>query len=251
MVTTAADAQDATDFRWSTNNDETIITQWSNGQFQTNVAIPGTIIIRDWTGPLLGDVTIPATITGRPVTWIFHCWNPLLTNLTIPDGVLGIAQNAFGPDNIRLESLTIAGSVTNIGTMAFAQCGTATGNHLGIYFTGNAPTIDPTTFLHDSTATVYYLPGTTGWGTNFGGLPTALWMPQAQAIAASSGGTTNPFGLNVTWARGKSVVVEASPNLINPAWTPVTTNTLTGGSAFFTDPQSTNYPSRFYRVRSQ
>jgi hypothetical protein len=32
-------------------------------------------------------------------------------------------------------------------------------------------------FDGDTNATVYYLPGTTGWGTTFGGRPTALWTP--------------------------------------------------------------------------
>jgi hypothetical protein len=31
----------------------------------------------------------------------------------------------------------------------------------------------------------------------------------------------------------------------------VVTNTLTNGVCTFTDPQWTNYPNRFYRVRSQ
>jgi hypothetical protein len=30
----------------------------------------------------------------------------------------------------------------------------------------------------------------------------------------------------------------------------VQTNTLTGGSAYFSDPQWMNYPGRFYRIRS-
>jgi hypothetical protein len=43
-------------------------------------------------------------------------------------------------------------------------------------------------------------------------------------------------------------VVEASTDLIN--WQPVQTNTLTSGSVYFSDPQWTNYPGRFYRLRS-
>jgi hypothetical protein len=36
--------------------------------------------------------------------------------------------------------------------------------------------------------------------------------------------------------------------LANLQWCPVQTNTLTEGSAYFTDPQWTNYPARFYRL---
>jgi hypothetical protein len=43
--------------------------------------------------------------------------------------------------------------------------------------------------------------------------------------------------------------VETSTSLADPIWTPVGTNTLTSGSAYFSDPQWTNYPARFYRIR--
>ena len=51
-------------------------------------------------------------------------------------------------------------------------------------------------------------------------------------------------------ATNLSVVVEACTNLANPIWSPVGTNTLTGGSSYFSDSQWTNYPGRFYRFRS-
>jgi hypothetical protein len=62
---------------------------------------------------------------------------------------------------------------------------------------------------------------------------------------------TNQFGFNINWATGQTVAVEACTNLANPAWQPVQTNTLMTGTAYFSDPQWTNYPNRFYRLRSQ
>ncbi len=59
-----------------------------------------------------------------------------------------------------------------------------------------------------------------------------------------------PFGFNFTWASGRVIVVEASADLGNPVWSPVGTNTLTGGSSYFSDPEWTNYPTRLYRLRS-
>jgi len=94
------------------------------------------------------------------------------------------------------------------------------------------------------------LPGTTGWGTTYGGLPTAPWLPQMQTASINSGGQTNQFGFTMNWASDQTVVVEASTNLSNPVWQPVQTNLLTTGSAWFSDPQWTNYPARFYRLRS-
>ena len=53
-----------------------------------------------------------------------------------------------------------------------------------------APTNDSTVFgmnFQYDPATIYYLPGTTGWGATFDKLPTALWLPQAQTGTASFG----------------------------------------------------------------
>ena len=48
-----------------------------------------------------------------------------------------------------------------------------------------------------------------------------------------------------------SVVVEASASLPNPVWQPLQTNALNNGVVNFFDTEWTNYPNRFYRVRSQ
>jgi hypothetical protein len=35
-------------------------------------------------------------------------------------------------------------------------------------------------FSNDDQATIYYLPGTTGWSKTFGGRPTRLWTGESQ-----------------------------------------------------------------------
>jgi hypothetical protein len=67
---------------------------------------------------------------------------------------------------------------------------------------------------------------------------------------ANFGVQANCFGFTITNAGTPTIVVEACPDLTNPVWTSVSTNTLTGGSSYFSDPQWTNYPDRFYRFRS-
>ncbi|MGH7971152.1 MAG: hypothetical protein ACREIC_20710, partial [Limisphaerales bacterium] len=102
-------------------------------------------------------------------------------------------------------------------------------------------------------AMAYYLPGTTGWGTTFGGVSTALWVLPNPVILNNGprfGAQTDGFSFLISWATNNSVVVEASTNLTNPTWSPVTTNILSGGSSYFTDPEWTKHPNRFYRVRS-
>jgi len=74
--------------------------------------------------------------------------------------------------------------------------------------------------------------------------------PRVKPSDASFGVRTNRFGFTITGASNLVIVVEASTNLANPAWIPVGTSTLTDGSSYFSDPQWTNQPARFYRLRS-
>jgi len=43
--------------------------------------------------------------------------------------------------------------------------------------------------------------------------------------------------------------VEASTNLVNSIWAPLLTNPTTSGLYYFNDPQASNYPARFYRLK--
>jgi hypothetical protein len=98
----------------------------------------------------------------------------------------------------------------------------------------------------------FYLPGTTGWGDfeSIAYVFTSPWYPnpQVQTGDGSFGVQTNQFGFNITGDGGLIIVVEACTNLANPIWSPVGTNTLFTGSVYFSDPQWTNYPGRFYRL---
>ena len=111
-----------------------------------------------------------------------------------------------------------------------------------------------TTVFEGETGTAYYASDTSGWDATFGGWPTAagsyLSKPQILGSGGGLGVRNNQFQFTISWAANTIVVVEASTNLSNPIWQSVQTNTLTGGSATFSDPQWANYPSRFYRLRS-
>jgi hypothetical protein len=211
-----------------------------------------------------GSYAIPNGITSIGDGAFASCF---LGNLTIPDSVASIGSDAFYGCS-HLTNLVIPNSVTNIGNGAFAStsltnlvipAGVTTLGWLGylptlqaLYFLGNAPGvsagISPASFPLNATA--YYLPGTTGWGTYFQiySIVPVLWLPQARSDAAF-GVRTNAFGFNINWADGRTVVVESSTDLANPLWIPVSTNTLTGGTSYFSDPQWINCPSRFYRIR--
>ena len=125
-----------------------------------------------------------------------------------------------------------------------------------MHFQGNSPTPnnDVTVFGGDPNGIVYYVPGTASWGIVFDELPTMPEFVPNPAILNSGFGfgvQTSGFGFTIAWATNASVVVEASTNPAEPAWVPIGTNTLSGGTSYFSDPQWTNYPARFYRVSSQ
>jgi hypothetical protein len=164
-----------------------------------------------------------------------------LTSITIPNSVTNMGNSVFY-DDFELTNAVIGSGLTSIGFGTFDNCY----NMLGIYFMGNAPAMNSDVFDNDNSTTVYYLPGATGWSTNFDGLPTATWLPQI----ASSAVRTNQFSFYVDWASGQSVVVDACTNLFHPVWSPLQTNMLTSGSWYFSDPQWKNYSHRFYRAVS-
>jgi hypothetical protein len=219
---------------WRTGWDSTFgglpTAQWLNPNGFTFTTNNGAITITGYTASGYDDLIIPDTTNGLPVT--------------------SIGEQAFYRCE-GLTSITIPNTVTSIGSAAFYSCTRLT----SVYCLGNSPvpTDDSSVFLYDSSPTVYYLPGTTGWGATFDGVPTASWMlpnPTILNFEPNFGIQTNQFGFTVSWATNIPVVVEACTDLANPVWFPVGTNMLTGGSSYFTDSQWTNYPSRFYRLRS-
>jgi hypothetical protein len=191
----------------------------------------------------LTDITIPNSVTSIGDDAFFACY--WLTRATIPNSVTNIGDDAYYHCE-SLANVMIGNSVRSIGDDAFDSCSSLT----SVYCLGNAASCGSWVFANDTNATVYYLPGTTGWGATFGGCPTVLWNPQAQTGDGSFGVRTNRFGFNITGSSNLVIVVEACTNAANPTWSSVSTNTLSGGSSYFSDPRWTNYTRRFYRLRS-
>jgi hypothetical protein len=121
----------------------------------------------------------------------------------------------------------------------------------GVYFKGNAPTLNAAGKGDFGTnTTIYYLPGTTGWNATYGNRPTALWNPKAQTSSPNFGVRTNRFGFTIIGTPNIPLVIETSSNLNNFNWITLQSCTLTNGSFYFSAPQWTNHPNRFYRIRS-
>jgi len=152
----------------------------------------GSVTIQGYTGAG-GAVTIPAAISGDPVTVIYDAAFAQITSITsisIPSTVTSIGNETFygctGLTSITLPSavtsigayafdgcsslttVTIDGNLSNIGSEAFQSCSSLT----SVIFLGNAPPFasDYTVFQGDTNATITYFSGT-GWGSTFDGIP--------------------------------------------------------------------------------
>ena len=191
----------------------------------------------------LASVTLGTNVASIGDGAFSQCYS--LTGVTLPNSVTNLGFSIFYAC-YSLTNVMIGTGVTSIGFQVFAYCSSLT----GIYFQGNAPGGGPDVFDGDNLAIVYYLPGAKGWGTLFDGLSTAPWLPHIQTGDASFGVQADGFGFTIDWAPGRTVVVQASTNLVNPVWSPVGTNIFAGVSSAFRDSQWTNYPLRFYRLDS-
>jgi len=116
----------------------------------------------------LTRVTIPDSVITFGGGVFCNCSH--LTNVTIGNGVTNIECGLF-EQCISLTNIKIPASVIRIGDDGFRTCPNLT----SVYFKGNAPSVCTNAFAYGTTnATIYYLPGTTGWSTNFAGRPTKL-----------------------------------------------------------------------------
>jgi hypothetical protein len=209
----------------------------------TSVTVPDNVT--DLGGAAFSDCTSLTNVTiGRGVTSIdvytfYECAS--LTSVMIPATVTNIEYNAFYGCT-SLTSVTIPRNVTSLGATAFGNCYLLT----AVYFQGGAPSVDSSAFNSDTNATVYYLPGTTGWEHWVSPPPAVLWNPQPQNVAVQA----NQIGFTIVGTPDIPIAVAACTNPASPAWSPLQTCTLTNGSIYFTDPDWTNHPTRFYRIRS-
>jgi hypothetical protein len=188
------------------------------------------------------SVTIPGTVTNIGYEAFAGCTE--MTNVAMVNSILEIEDDAF--DNCTsLADITIPQSVTNLGDGTFTGCTALT----SVFFQGSAPTAE-SLFLSAHDVTVYYLSGTTGWGSTFDHQPAVLWNPLIQTNSSNFGLSNNQFGFNIVGTAKIPIVLEACTNLANPVWIPLQTLTLTNGLFYFSEPFQTNSPGRFYRISS-
>lgn len=213
----------------------------------------------------LTNAVIGGGLTTIPLQTFQGCTS--LTNVVISEGVRFIDQEAF--ENTGLFQVNIPDSVTNIAFYAFDNSLNLTNVVVGsgvmtmgvksfdnyhskpvtFYFKGSPPVLGGAPVTQ---AYVYYLPGATGWGTNFGGFTATLWNPQALTDDGQFGVRNGRFGFTITGTTNIPIVVDLSTNLAKGRWTLMQSLLLTNGSYYFSDAFArTNGPAgRFYRIRS-
>jgi len=199
---------------------------------------------------------------GNHVTYLgpfafYFC--PQLTRVVIPDSVTWIDDGAldFGGSVglfghcTGLTNVTVGSGLGYIGIGAFVYCPNLT----SVYFRGNAPTLNGGSsygqriFDYSEAVIVYYLPGTTGWSSTVAGRPTMLWNATVQTGNGGIGMQQNRFGFKLAGTPDIPLLIEACTDVSAGLWVPVQTCTLTNGLLNFSDPNTTSYPARFYRVR--
>ena len=152
----------------------------------------------------LTAVTIPNSVTSVSSGAFYLCTS--LTSINFGNGVAGIPSSMFY-GCLSLSSVTIPSAVTSIGVEAFTDC---TGLER-IVFLGNAPTYSETSF-RNSSPTVYYVAGTTGWGIYYAGLNTAVigsYLLTTVCNAAEGTSSINP--IKQAYQSGDSVTIVATP----------------------------------------
>jgi len=224
---------------------QTAVIQYPAGR-PGSYRIPSTVeSIQLWafTGARLTSIDIPDGVTGIPYQCFLGC--DLLTSVRLPANLTEIDSMAFDYCS-SLATVTIPKSVSYIADFAFQACPKLA----GVYFGGDAPRVGQDVFDADNSATIYYLPGYSGWTDSLGGHRAVLWNPQIQTGTADFGVKANQFGFTITGTENIPIVVEASATIPNTPWVPLRSCTLTNGSLYFSDPAWQNYPTRVYRIRS-
>ncbi len=170
----------------------------------------------------LTNVSLPPTATNIGVNAFTYCTS--LRSITIPNSVRSIGLRAFSGCS-NLASVIVGSNVTSIGVSAFSSAD----NLADILCRGSAPSDSAWADRLPQDATIYYLPGASGWPPIYGGRSTRIFRP---AVVQSS--FTPDAGFQFSWTNTGLIPmsVRRATSLDGP-WTVVSTNNATSQ---FVDP---------------
>lgn len=181
-------------------------------------------------------VTMGSSVTRIGDFAFYNCTG--LASAILPSGVTRIGDYAFY-NCVSLTRMAIPAEVTQIGNYAFYSCRSLQ----RVYFSGNAPTHG---YFPFSGGTLYYLPGTTGWGDIYANRPAVLWNPQItepEMLPDSDG-----FAFTIIGTPDIPISIETSETLPGDSWQPLHVGTLSKGNLEFTHPDALERPVRYYRI---
>ena len=167
-----------------------------------------------------------------------------LTDAIIGNGVEFIGHSAFS-DCAKLTNLVIPEGVSELGPYSFRRCREIR----GVYFKGNAPTLQDGVFFDVNGAVAYHFPKAIGWDDTYGGLPTETWTQMEGAVVQASHLSGDEFGFSVQGLGDGIVLVEAATDPAIGDWKGVEILTISEGIGSFSDPDWADRPARFFRVR--
>jgi hypothetical protein len=214
---------------WSTGTVNTNNHTWAWAIPQTDL-IPGTNVLQFYAQSASG-IFSPTLATNY-----FWAVPAMLTVMTNGSGVLTPQYNG------QLLFVGNAYSMTAHPANGFKFAGWSGGANLPLGPLTNQPTVKFTMVSNLMLAANF---------VESGQRALTVAVPANGLRLFSSGCQSNGFNFTISGSTNGNVVVEACENLAQPHWMPVSTNALANRVLFFSDLQSSNHPTRFYRVRSQ
>ncbi len=158
--------------------------------------------------------------------------------------VLTASWQAFGQGVVgeyTTSGDTVNASLISIGDPADIEV-SQNGDLMVLIYGGNVEEFTPTgALVNDSFVSGLLFPFTMSVAPQL----------RIEAYDGNFGVRSNGFGFDITGPAGQNFVVETCTNLAAPDWSPMQTNNLGAGSVYFSDPQWTNQPVCFYRLRQQ